>query len=337
MTDDAWAILAEPPGRRDLACPVFCERSLARSRRRRELAAARRGALPRTATGRVSAALLAATLAGPAAQLASAVSGATAVAANLHRGSRGSGVAAVQRALGIPADGIFGPQTRRAVRAFQAAHGLLVDGIVGPQTSAALGLGASRPGSGRIIRMPVATAMAVQRALGVPADGIFGPISRAALRSFQRAHGLLVDGIPGPQSLAALGLSGSLRTTSGVGGGVPAAVAAARSKLGSAFALGGTGPTAFDCSGLVQWAMRQAGVTLPRTSFAQFGVGSPVPSSQIRSGDLVFFNTDGPGASHVGIATAANSVISATNHGVREHTIFGPYWGRHYVGARRVG
>ena len=56
---------------------------------------------------------------------------------------RGSGVVALQRALGIPADGIYGPQTRRAVRAYQRAHGLVVDGIAGPQTLAALGLSAA--------------------------------------------------------------------------------------------------------------------------------------------------------------------------------------------------
>jgi peptidoglycan hydrolase-like protein with peptidoglycan-binding domain len=58
----------------------------------------------------------------------------------LHRGSHGSTIAAVQRALGIPADGVYGSQTRRAVMAFQRAHGLIVDGIVGPQTLGALGL-----------------------------------------------------------------------------------------------------------------------------------------------------------------------------------------------------
>jgi peptidoglycan hydrolase-like protein with peptidoglycan-binding domain len=54
--------------------------------------------------------------------------------------SAGSSVAALQTALGIPADGIYGPQTRRAVRRFQAAHGLTVDGIAGPVTLSALGL-----------------------------------------------------------------------------------------------------------------------------------------------------------------------------------------------------
>ena len=55
-----------------------------------------------------------------------------------------STVKRIQRALGIPADGAYGPQTRRAVRRFQRAHGLRVDGIAGPQTLAALGIRSSR-------------------------------------------------------------------------------------------------------------------------------------------------------------------------------------------------
>lgn len=318
----AWAIQADLPGRRDLGRPEYCLRSLEYSRRRRERAAHR--GLHQTAAGRVSLALAAATVAAPAAPVARAA------VTDLHRGSHGSGVAAVQRALGIPADGIFGPQTRRAVRAFQAAHGLIVDGIVGPQTSAAL-FGGTR--AAHVLRIPATTAAAVQRALGVPADGVFGPISQAALRAFQRAHGLIVDGIPGPQSLAALGLSGA--TSGGASGGGLAAVAAARREIGAPYAFGGEGP-AFDCSGLVQWAFRQAGIALPRTSYSQYGVGTPVSSRAIQAGDLVFFDTDGSGASHVGIATGPSSVISATTHGVMEHSIFGSYWGSHYVGARRV-
>ena len=64
--------------------------------------------------------------------------------------SAGVSVAALQRALGIRADGIYGPRTRRAVRRFQRAHGLVVDGIAGPRTLAALGLRARTSHSRRL-------------------------------------------------------------------------------------------------------------------------------------------------------------------------------------------
>ena len=74
--------------------------------------------------------------------------------------------------------------------------------------------------------------------------------------------------------------------------------------------------------------MAQAGVTLPRTSFDQFGVGTPVDRASIQAGDLVFFNAAGPGASHVAIATSNATAISATTKGVMEHPIGGVLLGR---------
>ena len=65
-------------------------------------------------------------------------------AAVLKRGSRGPAVEQLQQRLHVPADGVFGPQTARAVRRYQARKGLTVDGIVGPQTAAALGIGPAR-------------------------------------------------------------------------------------------------------------------------------------------------------------------------------------------------
>jgi cell wall-associated NlpC family hydrolase len=331
---DLWGLLAQPPGERDLARHELWQWSLERSQRRREIAAAQR---PAVSKRKVSAALVAATLIAPVTQVARAQGTAAASAAGgrlLRFGSHGAAVASAQAALGIPADGIFGRQTRRAVRAFQRAHGLEVDGIVGPVTRGAL-LGSGGGSAGSVT-------MALQRALGVAADGDYGPITRAAVRRFQAAHGLLVDGVAGPQTLGALGLPTTVtlgeQSQSAPSAGASAAVAAARSVIGVPYAYGGDGPGHFDCSGLTVYAMRAAGISLPRTSYSQYGVGAPVDRASIQAGDLVFFDTDGSGASHVGVATSNASVISATSSaGVIEHSISGGYWGARYVGARRVG
>src|SRR6478609_6750229 len=135
--DQAWAIFAMPPGIRDLGCTELWERSLARSRRRREATIRQPLTTRRVVPAAVTAALLDGTGSSTIAQAQQGTASVSAGAGGLlKRGSSGPAVAALQRALGISADGIFGPQTRAAVRSFQAAHGLGVDGIVGPITSA---------------------------------------------------------------------------------------------------------------------------------------------------------------------------------------------------------
>ena len=115
------------------------------------------------------------------------------------------------------------------------------------------------------------------------------------------------------------------------------AVTAALSKVGASYASGAAGPDAFDCSGLTMWALARAGIAAPHSSFAQYAMGAAVPRSDIRRGDLVFFDSFGAGASQVGLAISPTTAVSATNHGVMTHPIFDAYWGAHYVGARRLG
>lgn len=88
------------------------------------------------------------------------------------------------------------------------------------------------------------------------------------------------------------------------------AVRAALSKLGRPYVWGATGPNQFDCSGLVQWAYRQAGVPLDRTTYGQINDGVAVPRSQIRPGDLVF-----PHSGHVQMAIGNGMVVEAPHAG----------------------
>ncbi len=88
------------------------------------------------------------------------------------------------------------------------------------------------------------------------------------------------------------------------------AVAYARQKLGSPYVWGATGPDAFDCSGLVLAAYRSAGVSLPRTTYAQIDAGRRVSRSELLPGDLVFFYS---GISHVGLYIGNGQMIHAPN------------------------
>jgi cell wall-associated NlpC family hydrolase len=88
-----------------------------------------------------------------------------------------------------------------------------------------------------------------------------------------------------------------------------AALDLAMSKIGSPYRYGATGPNAFDCSGLVSWAFKKAGVSLPRTSRAMSKVGTPVSRDELLPGDLVFFYKP---VSHVGIYIGNNKIVHAS-------------------------
>lgn len=84
----------------------------------------------------------------------------------------------------------------------------------------------------------------------------------------------------------------------------------ALSQVGKSYVRGGTGPNSYDCSGLTSTAFAQAGVSLPRTSGAQYGVGIPVSLGNLAPGDLVFYYS---GISHVGIYIGNGMIVHAAN------------------------
>lgn len=100
-------------------------------------------------------------------------------------------------------------------------------------------------------------------------------------------------------------------TVAGSGKGV-AALNAALTQRGKPYVWGAAGPSAFDCSGLVMWAFKQVGISLPHSSSAQSRMGTPVSRDQLQPGDLVFFYSP---VSHVGIYAGNGQVINATTSG----------------------
>ena len=106
---------------------------------------------------------------------------------------------------------------------------------------------------------------------------------------------------------------------------------------GVPYVWGGETPAGFDCSGFVQYVFRQIGVNLPRTADVQYELGRKVLQSELQPGDLVFFETYEPGASHDGIYVGDGKFIAANSGtGVAVVSLGDPYWSSRYLGARRL-
>jgi peptidoglycan endopeptidase LytE len=112
----------------------------------------------------------------------------------------------------------------------------------------------------------------------------------------------------------------------------------ALSLRGAPYRNGGSDPSGFDCSGLVQYVFSQHGLGVPRTVADQYRVGRQVSPDQVQPGDLVFFNTAGAGASHVGISIGGDEFVHAPSERgeVRVERLSASYWADRIVGARRV-
>ncbi|HTF59787.1 MAG TPA: NlpC/P60 family protein [Actinomycetes bacterium] len=98
----------------------------------------------------------------------------------------------------------------------------------------------------------------------------------------------------------------------GASGSAAAVVAYARAQVGKPYCYGGSGSACFDCSGLTMMAWRQAGVSLPHSSAAQYSVGRRVSAGELQPGDLIFYYSP---ISHVSVYIGNGQRISATHTG----------------------
>jgi peptidoglycan DL-endopeptidase CwlO len=114
---------------------------------------------------------------------------------------------------------------------------------------------------------------------------------------------------------------------------------AALSRQGMPYIWGAAGPASFDCSGLVQWSLAQAGIRMPRVAADQARTGPAVPVSQLQAGDLLFYHTDptDPGyISHVAIYLGHGEMIQAPEPGENVEVVPADVTGSEFAGAVRV-
>ena len=241
---------------------------------------------------------------------------AMASATTLQYGDKGRNVIAVQQQLikhgynATDKNGVYGKETKWAVRLFQQDRGLPVDGIIGPATYNAL-MGAPRTTKAVLSNNAATKAVATKSAF-----------------TNQNAQSRRLAG----QNVKLNNLK-KVQTPNNI----HAILAEAAKYRGVPYVFGGTTPSGFDCSGYVKYVFAKQGIALPRLADEQYNVGVEVSRANLKAGDLVFFETYEPGPSHSGIYIGNGKFISATSsRGVAVADLDTGYWGERYIGAKRV-
>ncbi len=289
---------------------------------------------------------------------------------NIAPGQQGPAVTLLQDLLddygaGLEIDGVYGSATQNAVTIL--GHALLPQGSLLYQE---VGLGFSPAAPALLPGQTSAQVAALQRALNragiaIPVTGTFDAITETAVLEFEKQYdlptsttislwqvelALFLAGVPGNSSTTVPSASSSTTTPETTSTPTTSTVSAAMATrlavtnltirlLGSRYVWGGVGPRVFDCSGLVMYVYKEAaGLSLPHDSRLQWDMGRPVTVAELEPGDLVFFDTDGAGPSHVGIYIGNYQFISATNpyQGVVWGSLANAYWESHFVGARSL-
>lgn len=166
-------------------------------------------------------------------------------------------------------------------------------------------------------------------------DSIFGPETEAAVRLFQKHNDLPVDGIVDMKTYWTL-FSRNRSVDVSYDRRAMIIMDAAISMVGVPYVFGGESRKGIDCSAFVQKAYSAADVEIPRTADLQYERGIKLLRNQVKPGDLLFYSTYEPGASHVGIYIGNGQFIQAgSSTGVTISDAFKGYWGERYYGACR--
>lgn len=156
------------------------------------------------------------------------------------------------------------------------------------------------------------------------ATGYFGSATAQSVTQFQKDNSLQVDGIVGHQTAREIKADKVLQT--------------AKQYMGVPYVWGGVSPSGFDCSGFTQYVLLENGITVPRSADQQYTQGASVSRDQLKPGDMVFFTTYKPGASHVGFYIGNNQFIHASSGAEKViiSDLDNVYYSQHYIGARRL-
>lgn len=190
----------------------------------------------------------------------------------------------------------------------------------------------------QIRHVPTDTTVAAMFRLGTPLTRLLLVATLGSLAGGCASTGAVPQPFPRPGGTATTP-SAHPGSPQPVGGGDGYAIAGTALGLrGTPYRNGGTDPSGFDCSGFVWYVFGQHGIRVARTVGEQFREGTEVRADTIEPGDLLFFATQGSGASHVGMAIGGDEFVHApSSRGeVRVERLSAPYWSSHYIGARRI-
>ena len=167
-------------------------------------------------------------------------------------------------------------------------------------------------------------------------DGRFTKTTRKAIRKFQKKYKLKETGNLDNATYEELKWQAEAKEYGGNVASTKILKTAAQYK-GVPYVFGGTTPRGFDCSGYVQFVFAKHGIRLTRTADTQAKEGKFVSKKNLKPGDLVFFTTYEPGASHVGIYAGNQKFWNATSsRGIMLSDLNDSYWGPRYYTGRRI-